>query len=110
MDEFLTQHETASGKPTEWQFALHCEINPEHLSQMKNGHREIGDKIARRLEQKLGKDYAWMDLRHDDLSPQGHRVGQRFEGLPADKQRFLLTLITSLEADIDKEDPQSQSC
>ena len=105
----MRQRTTSTGKPTEWQFAEYCELNPEHLSQMKNGHREIGDKIARRIEQKLGKDYAWMDLRHDDLSPEEHRVGERFGKFSPEKQRLVLAMFASLETDED-DSAQSNSC
>jgi len=104
MEEFMAERQTGSGRPREKDFAEYCEINPEHLSQMKHGHRQIGDSIARRLEKKLGKPYAWMDLRHTELSPQGARLGERFDKLPDAKQRFVLTLFGSLEAEIEETD------
>ena len=100
MEQWLSEQQSDNGRPRERDFAAYCGINPEHLSQMKHGHRQIGDSIARRLEQKLGKPYAWMDLRQTDLSPQGARLGERFDSLPPDKQKFVLTLFTSLETEI----------
>ena len=103
MELWLSERQTALGRPNEKDFAYYCGINPEHLSQMKHGHRQIGDSIARRLEQKLGKPYAWMDLRHTDLTPQAARIGERFDSLPPDQQRFVLTLFKSMEAQLENE-------
>lgn len=40
-----------------------------HLSQMKNGTRGMGDRVARRFEARLGKPRGWMD-EVDHASPQ----------------------------------------
>lgn len=35
-----------------------------HLSQIKNNTRKMGDKVARRIEDKLDKERGWMDRAH----------------------------------------------
>lgn len=35
------------------EFAELCNLSPGHVSQMANGHRNIGDTVARRIERKL---------------------------------------------------------
>lgn len=40
-----------------------------HLSQMKNGTRNMGHKVARRIEAKLGLGPGWMDTKHQDTNP-----------------------------------------
>jgi hypothetical protein len=40
-------------------------VEPVVLSQLKNGHRNVGQAIARRIEAKLGKPRGWMDTPDD---------------------------------------------
>lgn len=46
-------------------FARQLETSPSHLSQMKKGNRNIGNELARKIEERMGKPRGWMD------SPQG---------------------------------------
>lgn len=39
-----------------------------HLSQIKNGTRGMGDKVARRIEAAIGEGVGWMDVIHSDQS------------------------------------------
>ena len=43
------------------QFAEACDMNESHVSQIKNGSSNIGDRLARKLEQKFEKPSGWMD-------------------------------------------------
>lgn len=47
---------------TNKQFAEHCKIATAHLHQMKSGNRQMGDEIARRIEQGLNLAEGYMDL------------------------------------------------
>lgn len=38
--------------------------SPRHLSQMKNGTRNMGHKVARRIEAKLTLPAGWLDMKH----------------------------------------------
>lgn len=42
-----------------------AESDPNYLSTLKNGHRGIGDDLARRLETACKKPHGWMDHIHD---------------------------------------------
>lgn len=48
--------------------------NPQHLSQIKNGTREMGRSVARRFEARLGLPSGWMDTR-DHTPAQGSLEG-----------------------------------
>lgn len=39
---------------------------PAHLSQIKNGMREMGDAVARRIEAMTNKPRGWMDTLHEE--------------------------------------------
>ncbi|WP_145929202.1 hypothetical protein [Chromobacterium vaccinii] len=41
------------------------DVAPNHLSLVKNHVRNMGDKLARRIEEAVGKPVGWMDLPHD---------------------------------------------
>lgn len=40
---------------------------PNYLSEIKNHERNMGNKLARKIEQMLGKQDGWMDTSHDAL-------------------------------------------
>lgn len=40
------------------------EVTASYLSQVKTGYRQMGDKIARKLEEKMGLEIGWMDAAH----------------------------------------------
>jgi len=45
-------------------FAEACGLVPGHLSQLKNGTRNVGNDVARRIEQKKRLPEGWMDVLH----------------------------------------------
>lgn len=49
-------------------FAIAHDLNRSHVSQMLNGHRAMGNEIARQIEGSLGLPYGWMDSSHDQES------------------------------------------
>jgi plasmid maintenance system antidote protein VapI len=51
-----------------------------HLSQIKNGTRGMGDKVARRIEAAIGEGAGWMDLIHSDqAAPQPSPARRKVE-------------------------------
>jgi hypothetical protein len=50
------------------EFADATASTPSHVSQMKTGHRPIGDQVARRIEDKLHLEHGWMDQLHIEES------------------------------------------
>jgi SOS-response transcriptional repressor LexA len=54
-----------------WQTRLAeaCELAPGHVSQMANKTRNVGDKVARKIEAGTGLPEGWMDLPHDGEPP-----------------------------------------
>lgn len=46
-------------------FAERTGLAPAHVSQMVNGTREVGEKVARRIEQAIGLPAGYMDVDHE---------------------------------------------
>lgn len=61
----------AGEKRTLRSFATMTGMNEVHLSQIKNGHRDIGTRVARKLEKKMQPSLPddWMDREHRDADP-----------------------------------------
>ncbi len=55
IDEFLRAAEREGRKATRTDFAAECGISATQLSQFRIGYRQIGSKIARRIEEKLSQ-------------------------------------------------------
>lgn len=49
---------------TKAEFAGVCDLSAGHVSQMANGHRNIGDAVARRIEERLDLQNGWLDRQH----------------------------------------------
>jgi SOS-response transcriptional repressor LexA len=52
-------------------FARKYGLDPTYISQMLNGHRNIGEKTARKIEVATGKPTGWLDAAHEpaNISP-----------------------------------------
>jgi plasmid maintenance system antidote protein VapI len=63
---FERNQEAKRVKATLVEFGKKYGLNNRHVSQIKNGTREIGDAIARRLEQQHNPPLpqGWMDVQH----------------------------------------------
>lgn len=46
------------------EFCKRIEMNPSYLPQLKSKTKTIGDKIARKVEEKLGLPHGYMDVTH----------------------------------------------
>jgi hypothetical protein len=53
------------------EFCKRIEMNPSYLPQLKGKTKTIGDKIARKVEEKLGLPHGYMDVTHapSELAP-----------------------------------------
>lgn len=77
---------------------------PRHVSQMNNGTRGMGARVARRFEAKLGLPHGWMDtLKH--AAPQGSLHAEKllddFSELPPSLQEHVSRIASELRALID---------
>jgi transcriptional regulator with XRE-family HTH domain len=78
------QHESGMTKA---QFAELIETSPAALSQLlgPNPHRNIGDKMARKIESALDLPFGWMDVLHTSEEPSN----VAFRGLNETKEVIL---------------------
>lgn len=62
----LLEEHTAGGQLTKSEFALKCGLAPAQVGQLlgEKSFRNIGDKIARKIESSLGLPNGWMDSIH----------------------------------------------
>jgi len=54
---------------TQKAFAEYTGMDPAHVSQIVNGNRNMGDKVARQIEEKQGLPLGYMDVFHDHQIP-----------------------------------------
>ena len=47
-------------------FCNRIDLNPSYMPQLKSGLKTIGDKIARRSEERLGLPHGFLDIPQDD--------------------------------------------
>lgn len=48
------------------EFCKRIDMNPSYLPQLKSRSKAVGDKIARKIEEKLGLERGYMDTVHSD--------------------------------------------
>lgn len=82
-----------------------------HLSQMKNGVRKMGDKVARRFEEKLGLPPGWMDERHGQPKARQGSLAtdalvKDFEELPQLLQEHVARMAHDLRALVEGVKPE----
>ena len=53
------------GLQKDW--AAKADMVPDHVTQIKNGHRDMGGDIARRIEKRFNLDVGWMDVHHSSV-------------------------------------------
>ena len=87
-----------AGYSTQRKFAEATGLASAHISQMVTGHREMGDSVARRIEEALGLAFGTLDRpelsEHIDLDALLNQL------LPSDKLKLL--------SDYDKLSPRHQ--
>jgi hypothetical protein len=72
-DEFVRQHvrstDAVALRGLERRFAEHLLVQPSYWSQVKSRTRQIGERLARRFEQRCRKSTGWMDREHHEPPP-----------------------------------------
>lgn len=67
---------------TQMRFAAKYEILPSYLSQLTTGRRNMGSRVARDLEAKMGLDSGWFDSPHWEVNQQSSAQYMETGGLP----------------------------
>lgn len=85
-------------------FAGEAGLSVQYLNQLLMGHRNIGEKTARKLELALRLESGWLDRGNDEqrspvdvvLSQKAITVGLMFDRLPPDQQAAMQKVIGAL--------------
>ncbi len=86
-------------------FADSAGLTVQYLNQLLMGHRNIGEKTARKLERTLRLDPGWLDrgaieqqpgVAGAELSPRAIAVGRMFDRLSPDQQDAMQKVIVAL--------------
>lgn len=90
-----------------------ADLDPGHLSQLHTGHRKIGDKVARDIEERLHLPFGWMDQRqleaHSGYRPYDFAINaeadaeanaalETFRRLDPAFRRYIMLKMAELEA------------
>lgn len=71
-------------------------ISLTYISQMLNGHRNIGEKTARKLELAANKPTGWMDGDVEDLSVEEMEIIELLRITPEERKKLIIPLIKAL--------------
>ncbi|MDS4030773.1 MAG: helix-turn-helix transcriptional regulator [Candidatus Contendobacter sp.] len=84
--------------PTQRHFADAVGLSVAQVSHLVTGVREMGEEIARRIEQALGLEIGLMDRGADAFTPNPSslRLAQEIEALPPKQRCALQALVDSL--------------
>lgn len=66
----FAEEQLGAGQPPkglEQSFASLLQISPALWSMVKSGARQIGDKLARQIEDRLGKEKGWLDEQREPV-------------------------------------------
>ncbi|MDG4594226.1 MAG: helix-turn-helix transcriptional regulator [Candidatus Contendobacter sp.] len=86
-------------------FADAAGLSVQYLNQLLMGHRNIGEKTARKLERSLRLNPGWLDRSANEqppsaamveLSPRAMAVGRMFDRLSPDQQDAMQKVIDAL--------------
>jgi hypothetical protein len=75
------------------ELAEQYDLVANYLSQVKSGHRNMGARFARKLEERMGKGNGWMDklqFTNPDDAVDGIEIMQIYDGLLAEDKAALL--------------------
>lgn len=61
-----------TGRLTQTELALKCDVSPSLISQIMTKRRNMGSAFARKLEERLKLDEGWFDLPHSLLDAPWH--------------------------------------
>ena len=88
--------------PTQRHFAEAVGLSVAQVSHLVTGVREMGEEIARRIEEALGLEMGWMDRSVDaavsgaGVSPASLRLAREIEALPSQQRGALQALVDSM--------------
>jgi len=97
-------------------FADAAKLGVQYLNQLLKGHRNIGEKTARKIEKSLSLDTGWLDRAIDDrreelpangaarLSQRAIKVGQMFDRLSPEQQDAMQKIVDALAQQIGPND------
>lgn len=84
------------------EFAEFADMDPSHVSQIKNGHIGMGTSVARKIEFKFNKQKGWIDIPHGQQEdPEIYSIEshadpinlQNDDGIPPETLQRLMTII-----------------
>jgi len=78
----------AQGYKSNRQFALEMGLAPSHVSQLLSGARDMGEEVARRIEEALGLTPGAISV-ESDAPPALPLLDEALRGLPADELKLL---------------------
>ena len=82
------------GSKTE--FSVETGIHASYISQILGGYRNIGEKLARKIESNTGKPPMWLD--HEEVLSEVHiEVIRRLEKLPEQNLPVIAAFLDSLD-------------
>lgn len=68
LERLIVDYLKRDSHTTKAAFAELCGISPAQLSQLlgRNSHRNVGDKLARRIETAMARPFGWLDVPHGE--------------------------------------------
>lgn len=66
-NDFIDSHPNAPRRGMLKAFAEHLRLSDRYLSHIKCGRKNIGNQVARAIEEQLKLPHGWMDREHDAL-------------------------------------------
>lgn len=87
------------------QLATHADTSYDNLWQIVRGitlpsgkPRGVGNRLARKLEERCEKPVGWMDWDHSqaNVSQTARFVAEKFDSLPAEKRRLLRDMFAAI--------------
>lgn len=74
-------------------------LDTSYISQLKGGHKNIGDQTARQIEEHLNLEHGWMDREHDEdyLNPVNDEVQRLAEAIAHQPTEKLETIKAALK-------------
>lgn len=67
------------------------------MSQLLGKHKNIGARLARRIESALSLPEGWMDVEHNDLTDEAVAFARQFQKLTPSQRKALQDLLKSLK-------------
>jgi len=64
-NDFIDRHPDAPQRGMLKAFAEHLQLSDRYLSHIKCGRKNIGNNVARAIEERLKLPHGWMDREHD---------------------------------------------